>query len=82
MRNVFRIWNATWNRLLVPFALAGILIVGGCATTSIIGTETKCMVFRPITYSAQNDTNATIEQIHKHNAAYEALCGKEDDDGT
>jgi len=81
MSIVRKISNVNWTKWLLPFALAGTLIGAGCATTSTIGTETKCMVFRPITYSAQNDTKKTIEQVRKHNAAYEALC-KEGEDGT
>lgn len=33
-----------------------------------------CGAFKPIKWS-RGDTDGTLEQIHEHNAAYEALCG-------
>jgi hypothetical protein len=68
-------------------AMLSPLILSGCATvTDIFATMTRapaetvdvnavaCGAFKPIAWS-RADTDATLAQIHEHNAAFEAVCG-------
>lgn len=52
------------------------LILSGCEGMPVKGdtTRTACQVFRPITYSATQDTPETVQQVRGHNAAYASLC--------
>jgi len=33
-----------------------------------------CIAFSPLTFSAKGDTNETIAQLRRHNAAWNAIC--------
>lgn len=49
----------------------------GINTTGIkrvTDVDAACTVFKPITYSSENDTPETIVQIRKHNDVYETYC--------
>lgn len=53
------------------------LMITACTAIPETVTDVSCDVFRPITYSGQNDTPETIEQIRGHNAAWDAICEEE-----
>ena len=59
---------------LLPMSL---LILPGCATmTASVGTDAvACSAFEPIRWS-KKDTDDTIRQIKKHNAAWNTICVK------
>lgn len=60
-------------KLALPVVL---LMLTGCRTTTPTAvTDTSCLAFEPITYSAA-DTPLTYRQIRQHNAAFRSLCGK------
>lgn len=52
--------------------LASALALAGCQTVHIAG----CEAFRPITFSAAQDSPDTIRQVREHNAAWQAACAK------
>lgn len=66
-------------------AIASLPILTGCGhLTTLFGadeeasidvTAVACRSFKPITW-ADGDTDATLAQIHEHNAAYLAICGE------
>ena len=62
-------------RLLMLAALSAMTLTG-CAT--IQGTAMRasgaCIAFSPLTFSAKGDTSATIAQLRRHNAAFDAIC--------
>ena len=64
-----------WRRIVTVFALLMLLAVmlSGCATTSTSVIDTSCEAFGPISHSSK-DTDATVDQIIGHNAAWDALC--------
>ena len=43
----------------------------GCGKTVI---DTSCTAFKPIRYSASNDTPETVQEVREHNAAWTAIC--------
>ena len=62
-----------WNKLA---PLAALWMLTGCQTTTPIAvTDTACLAFEPITWSAK-DTPPTWRQIRQHNAAFDRLCKK------
>lgn len=58
------------TRTIATASLA--LALAGCQTVAIAG----CEAFRPITFSASQDSPATIMQVREHNAAWKAACAK------
>ena len=63
-------FNAAPMRTLLPcVALASLLLLPACATTTTATTDTaaQCAAWRAITYSLKHDTKATVEQIRIHN---------------
>jgi hypothetical protein len=63
---------------LIAFQILGTgkgLICQEPARPSVI--DTACQAFEPIRYS-RNDTDETKRQIRGHNAAWTALCKRED----
>ena len=64
-----------WRRIVSIFALPMLLAVmlNGCAKTSTSVIDTSCEAFKPISYSSK-DTDATVDQVIGHNAAWDALC--------
>lgn len=34
-----------------------------------------CLVYKPVTFSAKNDTPETVKQVRENNAVYDELCG-------
>lgn len=54
-------------------AIACSLLLAGCTPTVI---DTSCTNFAPITYSARDDTADTVLQVRRHNAAWDAICGR------
>ena len=54
-------------------AIACSLLLAGCTTTVV---DTSCSSFGPITYSAKGDTADTVLQVRRHNAAWDAICGR------
>ena len=64
-----------WWRIVTVFALLTLLAVmlNGCAKTSTSVIDTSCEAFKPISYSSK-DTDATVDQVIGHNAAWDALC--------
>lgn len=54
----------------IVIAASLVLMLAGCART----VDTACSAFQPITYSASQDTEATVTQVRQHNAAWTALC--------
>ena len=58
--------------------LVAMLSVTACTTTATtVTTDSQCLIFRPITYSAKADTKETVRQVREHNAVYGALCEDE-----
>ena len=62
--------------LLRLLLLGTMLTLSACQTTRTTGTivDTSCSAFRPITYSASQDTPETVAEIRAHNRAFAALC--------
>lgn len=54
--------------------VASLTTLTACGTTAATGTDTACLAFQPITYSASQDTPETVRQVREHNAAYDAVC--------
>lgn len=51
-----------------------LLTLTACGTTPATETSSACLIFEPITYSLSNDTPETVDQIVRHNAAWDSLC--------
>lgn len=68
--------------LALACAMLSLPILTSCASLTSLFDRTDqvdvnavaCRGFRPITWSPR-DTDATLAQIHEHNAAWRALCG-------
>lgn len=56
-----------------------VLLLVGCGAQPVVDGSGRvaCQAFRPITYSASQDTPETVRQVREHNAAYRAVCGSE-----
>ncbi len=65
------------KRLAMPLSASLMLAACQTTTTPTGGTDTACLVFKPITYSRQ-DTPVTVRQIVGHNAAHAELCDEPD----
>lgn len=55
---------------LAVLALA--LALAACAKPVVV--DTACGAFAVITYSASQDTEATVTQVRQHNAVFRKLC--------
>jgi len=47
----------------------------GCKTIPTTGTDDVCLIWRPITYSASQDSPETIDGNRALNAKRETYCG-------
>ena len=56
--------------------LGTMLTLSACTTTHTTGIviDTSCSAFKPITYSASEDTPETVSEVRAHNRAFTALC--------
>lgn len=60
--------------------LGGLLLVWtilgmGCSATPITATDrVACEAFKPISFSASQDSELTIRQVREFNAAWRAVC--------
>ena len=54
--------------------VGGLLIMTGCATVPPASTELLCLGFSPITYSLENDSPETIEQVRLWNTKWRSIC--------
>lgn len=60
-------------RLMLPALLCALMMLIACVPTLTTAT-TACRAFKPITYSAAQDTPETVQAVREHNAAWDALC--------
>lgn len=67
------------NAKRISIASSGLLMLGlllGCKTTPTTATGSDvCIVWRPVTYSASQDSEQTIEEARENNARRAAYCG-------
>ena len=65
---------------LPKLTLLGTMLISLTACTTLsTGTppaviDTSCSAFKPITYSASQDTPETVSEVQAHNRAFTALC--------
>lgn len=53
-----------------------LVLLLGCKTTPLTATGPDvCIVWRPVTYSASQDSAETIEEARENNARRAAYCG-------
>lgn len=48
-------------------------LLSGCMT-STIAINDYCLLYKPVTFSAKNDTVETVDQIDNNNVVYERVC--------
>jgi len=62
----------------ISIASSGLLMLGlvaGCQTTHTTGTTPDaCLIWQPVTYSASQDSAATIKEVREQNARRDAYC--------
>jgi hypothetical protein len=56
--------------LALTTILTGCLGIGSTATV----TDTGCLIFEPILYSLENDSERTVRQIRAHNNVWLSTC--------
>jgi len=67
--NAKRIWIASSGLLMLA-------LTAGCKTTPTTATGSDvCLIWRPVTYSASQDSEQTIEEARENNARRAAYCG-------
>jgi hypothetical protein len=54
--------------------IAASLMLAACATGAPVVLDTACTAFKPINYSALQDSEETKKQIRGHNAVWDKLC--------
>lgn len=54
-------------------SLTACVSMHGTATTRL-RVSGACIAFSPITFSGSGDTPRTVEQVRRHNAAWQAVC--------
>jgi len=62
-----------WPQLRL-LAVASAMTLPACVMTPTTGTDSVCLAFAPITFSASADSTETVRQIREHNAAWRAIC--------
>ncbi len=59
-------------------AAMSIMLLNGCGATraTVMRASGACIAFSPITFSANSDTTETVKQVRGHNAAWDAVCAR------
>jgi len=66
--NAKRIWIASSGLLMLG-------LLAACKTTGTTATTAEvCLIWRPVTYSASQDSARTIEEARENNARRDAYC--------
>lgn len=61
--------------LIVSSGLLTLGLVAGCTTTHTTGTTPDvCLIWKPVTYSASQDSSETITEVRDQNARRDAYC--------
>ena len=61
----------------ISIASSGLLMLAltaGCKTIPTTGTADVCLIWRPVTYSASQDSAKTINEAREQNARRNAYC--------
>ena len=49
-------------------------LLAACSTTRTTATDDACLIWVPVTYSANGDTPQTVQEIRALNAKRDAYC--------
>lgn len=76
MRKGFDMLKSAKMISIVSTMLLALGLLSACQTTPTIGTASKtvCAIWTPVTYSASQDSQATIDGIRELNARRDAYC--------
>src|SRR5690606_10797887 len=66
--------KAATKTLSVSSGLMLLALVVGCKTIPTIVTDEVCLIWKPVTYSAAQDSEQTISEVRQMNAKREAYC--------
>lgn len=66
----------TLKKLKTLLLLSSLAPLAACSMIpqTATGDDVACLAFMPMTYSAKNDTPATVEEIREFNAQRKAIC--------
>ncbi len=59
------------TRLAIAFVILAIL--SGCAGSSSVPTNSYCLIYEPV-FTHEDDTEVTVMQVTRNNAAWLAIC--------
>ena len=63
------------KRLSGYVVLAMLVLPAGCTTIPTTGTTPDaCLIWKPVTYSASQDSGETIKEVRNQNARRDAYC--------
>ena len=54
--------------LIASSGLLMLALLGACKTTPTTGTDEICLIWKPVTYSAGQDSGETITEVREQNA--------------
>ena len=72
-----RMTIAPWPKRLLLVGMS-MIVLQACVMTPETETRVRppalCQIFIPISFSADKDSEVTIKEIRRHNAAWDSLC--------
>lgn len=67
--------NSNVRTLIASSGLLMLGLVAGCKTTHTTATTSDvCLIWKPVTYSASQDSAETITEVREQNAKRDAYC--------